>query len=78
MSTKKKNTKNRIPKMFFGSMLGMMLMIFVVAITNFKPFPNNHTLDSIWITTLWLIVLYSVIIPVYIFPDCRWSKWWTE
>jgi hypothetical protein len=72
------NTKNRIPKMFFGSIFGMMITLVVVILTNFKPFPHNNILDSNWIVFMWLLFMYSVIAPVYLLPNSKWSKWWTK
>jgi len=78
MKTDKRNSKNRITILFFSCIFGMMLTLTVVVLTNFKPFPNNHILDTFWINILWIGLLCSVVFPVQFLPNCKWSKWWTK
>jgi hypothetical protein len=78
MKTTESKRKNRIVKLFFGSMIGMMFTTAIVVGFNIHLFPNSHVLSTFWIVILWLAVLYSVIIPVQLIPGSRWSKWWSK
>jgi membrane protein YdbS with pleckstrin-like domain len=67
----------RTDTFFFGSMITMLLFTLIVVHFDIKWFENTPLKDT-WISMVWLIILFSWIVPIRFFPKTKWAKWWNS
>ena len=72
-----KQNWQRTDTLFFGSMFGMTLTVLLVVLFNITIFKNT-LLENDWISIFWVSILLIIIIPVRLFPNSNWSKWWRK
>jgi hypothetical protein len=65
----------RTDVLFFGVIIGMMLTIVLVLLFGLNWF-DISAFGGTWITLSWISLLSVVILPVRLFPNTKWAKWW--